>query len=106
MKKIEHSFKGALHRKNYLKALEKENVTPISAYHIFNDEESPLFFKDYKEYFGTLHNVVYYPKDRSVVMGVGGNCGSYFLSFNDWLKGKERLPHILEGEIASGSSLC
>ncbi|WP_042533515.1 C45 family autoproteolytic acyltransferase/hydolase [Oceanobacillus oncorhynchi] len=98
-------IQGSLHRKNYLEALEKKNVTPISAYHIFNDEESPLFFKDYKEYFGTLHTVVYCPKDRGVMAGIGGNGDPYFLSFNDWLKGKEKLPCLLEGEIASGSFL-
>jgi len=99
-------IQGSLHRKNYLEALEKENVTPISAYHIFNDEESPLFFKDYKEYFGTLHTVVYCPKDQSIVAGIGGNGDPYFLSLTDWLKGKEKLPCILEGEIADESFLC
>ncbi|WP_040982814.1 acyl-CoA--6-aminopenicillanic acid acyltransferase [Oceanobacillus jeddahense] len=89
----------SLDRKNYLATLEKEDLTLISAYHIFNNEDSPLFFKDYEEYFGTLHTVMYCPKDLHVVVGVGGNCEPYELSFSEWLSGKEELPHLLEGEI-------
>ncbi|GIO25206.1 C45 family peptidase [Oceanobacillus sp. J11TS1] len=94
---------GSLNRKNYLETLEKEKLSPASAYDLFNNEESPLFFKNYKEYFGTLHTVIYCPKDLNVVVGIGGNCDSYTLSFRKWLTGQGRLPHILEGEIGSGS---
>jgi predicted choloylglycine hydrolase len=89
----------SLRRKKYLETLEKENLTPISAYHIFNNERSPLFFKHYKEYFGTLHTVVYCPQDLSVILGIGGDCDPYVLSFNEWLSGDAVLPHILEGTI-------
>ncbi|GGP16361.1 C45 family autoproteolytic acyltransferase/hydolase [Oceanobacillus neutriphilus] len=92
---------GSLNRKKYLSALEKEKLTSDSVYPIFNREHSPLFFKHYKEYFGTLHTVVYCPKDLSVMIGVGGDCAPYELFFAEWLKGKGKLPVMLEGEIIS-----
>lgn len=90
---------GSLHRKKYLQSLEKENVTAVAAYEIFNDERSPLFFKYYKEYFGTLHTVVYCPEDSCVIIGIGGDCKPYVLRFGDWLSGNAKLPNTLEGMI-------
>ncbi|GEN85959.1 C45 family autoproteolytic acyltransferase/hydolase [Oceanobacillus sojae] len=92
---------GSLERKKYLSVLEKEKLTPDSAYYIFNREHSPLFFKHYKEFFGTLHTVVYCPKDLNVMIGIGGDCAPYEFSFTEWLKGKEKLPGMLEGKIIS-----
>ena len=93
------SIDVSLRRKKYLETLDKENLTPISAYHIFNNEDSPLFFKHYKEYFGTLHTVVYCPQDLRVIIGVGGDCEPYAISFDEWLAGETTLPKILEGTI-------
>lgn len=89
----------SLDRKKYLATLEKENLTAISAYRIFNDEDSPLFFKHYKEYFGTLHTVVYCPESMDVIIGIGGDYNPFELSFDEWLGEKGRLPGMLEGEI-------
>lgn len=74
-------------------------LSPMSAYRIFNNEESPLFFKDYSEYFGTLHTVVYIPKDLSVIVGIGGNCEPYSLSLYEWLKKDSDFPEVIEGSI-------
>lgn len=89
----------SLRRKKYLETLEKEILTPTSAYHMFNNERSPLFFKHYKAFFGTLHTVVYCPKDLNVMLGIGGDCEPYELSFAAWLAGEADLPSILEGTI-------
>ena len=79
--------------------MENERLTPISAYHIFNDENSPLFFKHYQEYFGTLHTVVYCPESMDVIIGIGGDYNPFELSFDEWLAGKGRLTGMLEGQI-------
>src|SRR5690625_2208134 len=43
--------------------LAKENIrrhpTPLQAYRAFNNEDGQLFYKNYANYFGTLHTVVY-----------------------------------------------
>ncbi|MFD1068004.1 C45 family autoproteolytic acyltransferase/hydolase [Oceanobacillus locisalsi] len=95
------SIQMSLRRKEYLKTLERSKLTPKSMYHIFNNETSPLFFTDYKAYFGTLHTVVYCPEDLSVLAGIGGNSNPYVILFQEWLVGKVRLPYMLEGKIES-----
>jgi predicted choloylglycine hydrolase/DNA-binding transcriptional MerR regulator len=89
----------SLKRKSYLQALEKEDLNPISAYELFNNKHSPLFFNNYEEYFGTLHTVVYCPKNLSVIVGIGGDCEPYVLSFGEWLVDGSTLPKMLEGMI-------
>ena len=84
-----------------MQTLSKENLDPMAAYRLFNDEESPLFFNHYEEFFGTLHTVVYCPKDLSVIIGIGGNCTPYVFSFYDWLEGVGGVPEVMEGFIVN-----
>ncbi len=72
--KNKKEIQGSLKRKEYLSnLLLTEELSPQTAYRYFNDGDSPLFFKYYKEYFGTLHTVVYSPMDLSIIIGVGEN---------------------------------
>ena len=90
---------GSIERKEYVGSLLKEELSPIAAYRQFNDGNSPLFFKNYNEYFGTLHTVVYLPKDLSVIIGVGENCEPVLFSLTEFLKGKVILPKVVKGLI-------
>ncbi|MBP2076372.1 C45 family autoproteolytic acyltransferase/hydolase [Oceanobacillus polygoni] len=91
---------GSRIRKQVLQTLNGNNLTAMAAYRFFNDEESPLFFTNYQEYFGTLHTVVYCPQNLTAIIGVGGNCEPYMLSFNEWLSGDADLPDVMRGTIS------
>lgn len=90
---------GSQQRKQFVEELQNHNMTPISAYKQFNDRTSPLFFEDYQGYFGTLHTVVYSPKDLTVLLGVGADCQPSLFSLNDYLAGKQPLPELICGSI-------
>lgn len=92
-------IQGSVKRKNYIQALLNENLSPMSAYHQFNNESSPLFFKHYKEYFGTLHTAVYSPEDLSIMVGVGGNARPQVFHFKEYIMGELTLPHLIKGRI-------
>lgn len=95
MKEIQRSIK----RKEYISNLVTEELSQISAYHHFNDVNSPLFIKNYQEYFGTLHTVVYSPKDLSLIIGVGENSEPTKLSLRKYLDGSSSLPKVIKGRI-------
>jgi predicted choloylglycine hydrolase len=95
MKEIQRSIK----RKEYISSQFTEKLSPIDAYRHFNDGNSPLFFKNYKEYFGTLHTVVYLPKDLSLIIGVGENSVPIMLSLRKFLDGTNNLPKVIKGTI-------
>lgn len=97
--KNKKEIQGSIKRKEYISSVLTEKLSPITAYLHFNDGNSPLFFKYYKEYFGTLHTVVYSPKDLSLIIGVGENCEPIMLSLRKYLDGTINLPKVMKGRI-------
>ena len=90
---------GSLIRKEYISSLLAENLSLMSVYRHFNNESSPLFFKHYKEYFGTLHTVVYSPKDLNFIIGVGENSNPMMFSLKEYMDGTLILPENIKGII-------
>lgn len=90
---------GSIKRKEYVKSIESEGLSLISAYHHFNNDQSPLFLKHYTEYFGTLHTVVYSPGDLSIVIGIGENATPLIVNLIDYMEGRLPLPHSIKGII-------
>jgi predicted choloylglycine hydrolase len=99
LEKNKKEIQGSIKRKEYIGGALIEELSPIAAYHHFNDGNSPLFFKYYKEHFGTLHTVVYLPKELSVVIGIGENCEPIRLSLKKYLDGTIILPTNIKGVV-------
>ncbi|MBB2479225.1 linear amide C-N hydrolase [Bacillus sp. APMAM] len=99
LRKNKKQLQGSVKRKNYLQALMKEELTPEEAFYRFNHHDSPLFFQNYKEYFGTLHTVLYSPQDLRVMIGIGSESNPLAFSFKDWLNGSLSLPNEISGTI-------
>lgn len=93
------NIQDSVKRKEYVNSLLTGELSPLSVYHHFNDSNSPLFFQHYKEYFGTLHTVVYSPKDFSIIIGVGENCKPMVFSLKEFMEGRMILPDYMKGII-------
>jgi len=87
----------SLKRKRYLQTLIEEELTPEEAFYRFNHHQSPLFFQDYKDYFGTLHTVLYSPYDLKVMVNIGKYSKPFTFSFKEWLNGTQALPSKITG---------
>jgi len=90
---------GSLKRQEFVCSLLAENLSPMSVYRHFNNESSQLFFKHYKEYFGTLHTVVYSPNDLNIIVGVGVNSNPLMFSLKEYMDGNIILPENIIGII-------
>ncbi|MFD1735033.1 C45 family autoproteolytic acyltransferase/hydrolase [Bacillus salitolerans] len=99
MEKNRVNIQGSVKRRDYIEKLQSEFVSPLSAYEQFNNETSPLFYKNYQEYFGTLHTVVYIPKDLEIIVGIGGNCKPMRFSLIDYVNDSFVLPETISGVI-------
>lgn len=97
-------IQGSVKRKDYVNSLLAEELSLMSVYRHFNDGDSPLFFKHYKEYFGTLHTVIYSPKDLSLIVGIGENSEPMMFSLKAFMKGTMILPKSIKGMISSEHS--
>lgn len=97
-------IQGSVRRKGYVNSLLAEELSLMSVYRHFNDGDSPLFFKHYKEYFGTLHTVIYSPKDLSLIVGIGENSEPMMFSLKAFMDGTIILPKSITGMISSEHS--
>ncbi|MGE7673671.1 C45 family autoproteolytic acyltransferase/hydrolase [Lysinibacillus sp. NPDC094403] len=97
--KNKKNIQGSVNRKHFLNSLVEKNLTTMATYRHFNNGNSPLFFKHYKEYFGTLHTVIYSPKLLEVIVGIGEDAEPIIISFKDYLDEALTLPKRLTGRI-------
>lgn len=79
---------GSVFRLTFLENLSEKSTTSDEAYHFFNDTNSPLFLKNYQQYFGTLHTILLMPKELRAIIGIGGNAQPVMISFEKWLQGE------------------
>lgn len=92
-------IEGSKQRKSFINRYVVDARTTMSVYHHFNNGDSPLFFKQYQEYFGTLHTVIYSPKQLEVVVGIGENCEPQSFSLQQFIEGKLIFPITIKGNI-------
>jgi predicted choloylglycine hydrolase len=90
----------SLNRKRALKqSQDKIILSSIEAFKLFNNSTGPIFKKDYHNWAGTLHTIVYIPKTLKVIVGIGSDCKPMIFSFQEWLDGKKGLVKKLRGRI-------
>lgn len=94
------NIEDSIKRNEYVRNLSKERLSIASAYHHFNNADSPIFYKNYKEYFGTLHTVVFLPQDLSVTVGIGENNKPMKFSLKKYIDGTLILPEDMKGIIS------
>ena len=99
IEKNKKMIEGSIHRKQFLTVLLEEELTTTAIYQHFNAENSPLFYHNYHEYFGTLHTIIYQPKTLEILVGIGGNAQPTAFSFKEYLKGALMLPKEIKGII-------
>ncbi|MFJ7667182.1 C45 family autoproteolytic acyltransferase/hydrolase [Lysinibacillus sp. NPDC097195] len=90
---------NSLQRKRFINNTVKDTWTTESVYHLFNNGKTPLFVKQYNEYFGTLHTVIYAPSNLQVIVGIGQNCMPLSFSLQQYIEGNLILPKTIKGKI-------
>ncbi|MGM9988028.1 MAG: C45 family autoproteolytic acyltransferase/hydrolase [Bacillaceae bacterium] len=93
-------IQSSIMRKKYLNELSKQNLSNDLLYQQFNNGKSPLFFKYYQQFFGTLHTVMYSPKDLSITVGIGENSVPHTFTLSDFIEEKLNFPKMIKGKIS------
>jgi predicted choloylglycine hydrolase len=68
-------------------------------YGLLNNSRSPAFHHGYATGAGTLHTVVTSPKDRTLLVGIGGDAPAVRLDLGLWSKGESLPIRILQGQL-------
>ncbi|BAC12264.1 C45 family autoproteolytic acyltransferase/hydrolase [Oceanobacillus iheyensis] len=92
---IEFSEKRNMH----MQELNKQGFSEKQMFEQFKDSHSPLFFKNYDDFFGTLHTFSYSFHDSKVTtcLAQGDNVVSFYLK--NWANGEAIPESIMSGKI-------
>lgn len=96
---IRSIIEGSLKRNDYLQKLRKSKLSYQEMFHHFADVQSPLFFNQYKELFGTLHTFSYSYKEQRILTSVARSNKSLDVNFKKWLSGQDIKDQFLYGII-------
>jgi predicted choloylglycine hydrolase len=93
------SIEGSLERNKHLLSLNEKQLSHRQLFQHFKDIDSPIFFTDYKNLFGTLHTFSYsYPNSR-ILTTIAGSKEVLDVNFQDWVTGGDILRKNLSGYI-------
>lgn len=96
------SIEGSLKRDRYLQTLENKHVTHDQVYSLFSNPDSPLFFTEYDQMFGTLHTFSYSFSEERIVTSIARGKKKLDFRFPDWMRGQDIEQRRLYGAIESG----
>lgn len=92
-------LEGSLKRNGYIQKFKQSKLSYKEMFNQFADEQSPLFFNNYKELFGTLHTFSYSYKEQRILTSVARSNKSLEINFKKWLSGQNIKDKILNGFI-------
>ncbi|RYI27555.1 peptidase C45 [Bacillus infantis] len=89
---------GSIKRTGYLDLIGSKQLSFQQTFDLLRDSESPLFFTDYEDLFGTLHTFGYSFQDSQIVTSL---CQGDPLRINlkKWLAGKDIEQTAMQGKI-------
>ena len=93
------SIDGSVQRNNFLLDFISQNLTHREMFDSFREINSPVFFTDYDDLFGTLHTFSYAYQDSRILTAIARSNQVLDINFQDWVNGENVNEHILQGII-------
>ncbi|MCA1062759.1 C45 family autoproteolytic acyltransferase/hydrolase [Rossellomorea sp. AcN35-11] len=97
--KNRQSIEGSIRRNNYLQGIQDAELTQAELVYKFSVKDSPLFFRDYKALFGTLHTFSYSFNEGKVVTTIAQSEQLLEIDFQDWVVGNDIAEIQMDGLI-------
>ncbi|WP_121604646.1 C45 family autoproteolytic acyltransferase/hydolase [Virgibacillus sp. Bac332] len=97
------SIENSVKRNNYLLNFKDKNYTHSEMFNNFKDINSPVFFTDYDNLFGTLHTISYSYQDSRILTAIARSNQVLDINFQDWVIGENINDYILQGVIEESS---
>ena len=96
------SISGSFQRNKYLLELMDKRLSHHDMFHHFNNVESPIFFTDYENLFGTLHTFSYSYQHSRILTTIARSSQVLDINFQDWVNGEDIREGSLSGFIQEG----
>lgn len=98
-RKNRRSIEGSLERNEHLLSLNEKQRSHQQLFHHFKDIDSPIFFTDYENLFGTLHTFSYSYPDSRILTTIAGSKEDLDVNFQEWVNGDDIRRKNLIGYI-------
>ncbi|MGD6801824.1 C45 family autoproteolytic acyltransferase/hydrolase [Rossellomorea vietnamensis] len=99
LNKNRSSLEGSIQRRNHLMSLRNCNISHEQAFNHFRSQQSPVFFRDYDQLFGTLHTFSYGYKDSRIFTAIAQSGEVLDINFREWVSGKDVPINSMAGFI-------
>lgn len=93
------SIEGSLKRNKHLLSLNEKQLSHRQLFQHFKDTDSPVFFTDYENLFGTLHTFSYSYHDSRILTIIAGCKEVLDVNLQDWVNGDDIRRKNLSGYI-------
>ncbi|MDE5051124.1 C45 family peptidase [Niallia taxi] len=92
-------IEGSLKRQMHLDEWNYPNMQQQEIFDYFRADNSPLFFTDYDNFFGTLHTFSYSFKDHFIMTCLAGSDEPLLVDFKKWVEGENISETELTGNM-------
>jgi predicted choloylglycine hydrolase len=93
------NIEGSMKRDKFLEGYNTKLHGQEEWFNLFKEKNSPLFFQEYNNMFGTLHTFSYSFLDSRILTTIAQSGTEIDFSFHDWVKGKNIAQHRMIGKI-------
>ncbi|MYL32943.1 peptidase C45 [Pontibacillus yanchengensis] len=93
------NIEGSVKRNNYLQSLSDRYLTQNELFNHFKSKNSPVFFTDYDDYFGTLHTFSYSFPNTRILTTIAQSNQILDMDLQRWLDGEDINMKVLKGSI-------
>ncbi len=83
------AIEGSIERNQYLQGILATELTQDQLVYKFSAKDSPLFFRDYNNLFGTLHTFSYSFNEGKIVTTVAQSEELLEIDFQEWVNGND-----------------
>jgi predicted choloylglycine hydrolase len=100
--KNRESIEGSIQRNKHLYELMEKRLSHQHMFHHFKSVESPIFFTDYENLFGTLHTFSYSYQHSRILTTIARSSQVLDINFREWVNGEDICEGSLSGFIQEG----
>lgn len=86
-KKNRAFLENSIQRNKFMQGLKGGEFNQEEVFRIFSDKQSPIFFTDYENLFGTLHTFSYSFVDSKIITAIAQSDHAIAIDFKDWVMG-------------------
>lgn len=94
-----HHLDDSFARMNTIERQRETIHNGYDAFRLFNDTDKGIFSEQYKQWAGTIHTSLYFPREKMMGFALGGDRDPFVFNFDTWLRGENFVTTRVLGNV-------